>query len=265
LPVSVAEIRYHALAFGGILDSMDWFPHSTIDTAGDENGAKTQSANLRRMLSHGWGIYSRGDLIDMLVTLQSSEHGHRKLYWEIRRRLLEGKMEKYLEVIKGDGPGTPEQRFIVATHLGRMKGRTLPITAWDFGRYIFLCRLGYNVGWFTEKEAWSRIIPAARLLQASYSSWDEYAADYLLGRYFWAPDETAEMEHIRYIIGLLESPTGLWSAIPWNESLGEGPVMRDVYASRVLRKYNDPDGNRASDSYVPEEGEMRMRWATGCD
>ena len=110
-----------------------------------------------------------------------------------------------------------------------------------------------------------RIIPAARLLQASYSSWDEYAADYLLGRYFWAPDETAEMEHIRYIIGLLESPTGLWSAIPWNESLGEGPVMRDVYASRVLRKYNDPDGNRASDSYVPEEGEMRMRWATGCD
>ena len=201
----------------------------------------------------------------MLVKLQNSEHGHRSLFWEIRRKLLEGKMENYLEVIKEDGPGTPIQRFIVATHLGRMKGKALPLTAWDFGRYIFLCRQGYNVGWLTEKEAWSRIIPAARLLQASYSSWDEYAADYLLGRYFWAPDETTEMEHIRYIIGLLESPTGLWSAIPWNGSLGEGLVMRDVYASRVLRRYNDPDGNRASDSYVPKENPMVMRLLTDSD
>src|SRR5262245_20458401 len=37
--------------------------------------------------------------------------------------------------------------------------------AWDLVRYINLCRWGYAVHFFTEDEAWDRIMPVARSLQ----------------------------------------------------------------------------------------------------
>jgi uncharacterized protein DUF1266 len=104
------------------------------------------------------------------------------------------------------------------------------------------------------------------LLQASYSSWDDFAADYLLGRYFWNPDVKADNESIRYIVGLLGDPQGgLWSGIPWGQTLGDGPVMRDTYASSVLKAYKDPDGMKASDTYKPEDGEIMMRMRANDD
>ena len=262
--VTPQQMQRHALALNGILDSQNGAIHSCLDFTLDEDMEMDETLQVRKVLAEWWGIHSREELVDMLVKLQNGEHGHRKKYWEIRKKLLEAKMEHYLEVINQEGPGTPAQRFIVATHLGPMRGNTLPLTAWDFGRYIFLCRAGYNARWLTEEEAWFRILPAARLLQASYSSWDEFAMDYLLGRYFWNPDMATENESVRYIIGLLENPEGgLWGVIPWDETLGNGQVMRDTYASSVLKSYKDSDANRASKTYSPKDGEFIMRLRTG--
>jgi hypothetical protein len=264
--ITLQQMQRHALALNGILDSQNGYFHSSLDFNLDEAEEMDQTLIIRKVLAEWWGIHSREELMDMLVKLQSGKHGHRERYWEIRKKLLEAKMEHYLETINQEGPGTPAQRFIVATHLGPIKGRSLPLTAWDFGRYIYLCRAGYNARWLTEKEAWFRILPAARLLQASYSSWDEFATDYLLGRYFWNPDVAAENESVRYIIALLKNPEGgLWGGIPWDQTLGNGQVMRDTYASSVLKNYKDPDANRASKSYTPEGGEIMMKSRTSDD
>ncbi len=166
------QIRTHALAFSGILDSQNGYLHSTLDVTLDPAEAKGVPQAIRRTLGESWEVGSREELIALLTKIETGENGHRQNYWAIRRELLTVRMENYLQVMRAV-PLEKEaaQVFVVATHLGPLRGKTLPITAWDFGRYIFLCRMGYIVGWLTEEEAWSRIIPAARFLQASYGSW----------------------------------------------------------------------------------------------
>ena len=60
------------------------------------------------------------------------------------------------------------------------------LLGWDYGRYICLCRWGYLVGWLNEQEAWEKIMPAAELLQKSFSSWEDLGRNYLIGRLFWS-------------------------------------------------------------------------------
>jgi hypothetical protein len=222
----------------------------------------------KKMLASWWGVHSREELLDMLDKLQSGEYGQRQAYWETRRRLVEAKTEDYLRVIneaasESDGGA---RAFIVATHLGAVHGATLPITAWDFGRYINLCRWGVACEWITEQEAWDRVIPAARLLQSSYASWDDYAADYLLGRNFWSPQDAHDNETIRYRVTLLKlPPKGLWATIDWNQSLGAGAVLRDKLAATVLDHYEDPDPNGVSFDHVPNQNPVLIMLRTSVD
>src|SRR6266513_104793 len=66
----------------------------------------------------------------------------------------------------------------------RKRGRN-SLVGWDYCRYIMLCRCGYQVGFLSEDEAWGRIMPMARAIQAAFrplalgphelSSWAEHA------------------------------------------------------------------------------------------
>ncbi len=223
---------------------------------------------LKELLASQWSIQSREELLGTLDKLQSGEDGHRNAYWDIRKRLLVGKMENYLTIIKEEASenNDGERAFIVATHLGPLHRGVLPITAWDFGRYISLCRGGVEAGWLSEQEAWDRIIPAARLLQASYGSWTDFASDYLLGRNFWNPQAARDNETIRYTVTLLKAPPkGLWSTIDWNEPLGNGQILRDSLAATLLDHYEDPDPNSVSLDHLPHENPLYMLLRTSVD
>jgi hypothetical protein len=265
---SVDAVKTHALAFGAILDSQNGDPHSRLAPPMGPDERQKSETRERELLASYWNIHNRGELLDTLDGLQSGSAGHRHAYWDIRRRLLEGRMENYLPVITGlsSANNGGARAFIVATHLGPLRGATLPITAWDFGRYINLCRWGVLCGWITEAEAWDRILPAARLLQASYASWDDYAADYLLGRNFWSPESASENETIRYTVALLKlAPNGLWSTVPWNETLGSGEAMRDTLAVKLLDHYVDPDPNGVSLDHMPDSNPMLIMVRTSVD
>jgi Protein of unknown function (DUF1266) len=262
------SVKTHALAFGAILDSQNGDPHSRLVPPMGPDERQKDMKRLKELLASWWSIHSREELLDMLDKLQSGEFGQRQAYWETRRRLVDAKMENYIRVIKEDASESDggTRAFIVATHLGAVHGATLPITAWDFGRYINLCRWGVDCEWMTEQEAWDRIIPAARLLQASYASWDEYAADYLLGRNFWSPQHAADNETIRYRVTLLKlPPKGLWATIDWNESLGTGAMLQDDLAAVVLNNHEDPDPNAVSFDHVPNQNPVLIMLRTSVD
>jgi hypothetical protein len=177
-------------------------------------------------------------------------------------------MENYFRVIAEEAAekNNPASVFIVATHLAPLHRSTLPITAWDFARYINLCRWGADCGWLTEQEAWDRIIPAARLLQTSYASWDDFAADYLLGRNFWSPETGADNETVRFTVKLLNfPPRGLWSTIRWDESLNTGEALRDTLAARLLDHYEDPDPNGVSLDHLPKQNPVLIMLRTSVD
>jgi hypothetical protein len=235
---SEAQIRLHALALNGILDSLNGRSHTSLAYLYDLKGGNDGADAVKSMLSESWGITSREGLIKMLNDFESGTTGHRGRYWRIRLAVLRHQPEHYIDVFGEMNEGDAAAVHIVLQHIDKPLGPGLPITAWDFGRYINLCRSGFNAGLLSQSEAWDRIVPAARLLQASYSSWDEYAADYLIGRNFWNAGSILENEMIRGLIKGLERPgAGLWASIPWNESLVDGPVLEDGLATRLLKDY----------------------------
>ncbi len=254
-------MRTHALAFGAILDSQNGHPHSRLLPEMTPAQREEYVRRERELLGTSWDVHSREDLLDMLEKLQSGDFGQRRSFWDLRQRLLEGRTENYLKLINEaqarDQSGA--RAFFVATHLGPFHGRTLPITSWDFGRYINLCRWGVLSEWLTEQEAWERILPAARLLQASYASWDDFSADYFMGRNFWRQQSGAENDAVRYTVAILKNPpNGLWSTIPWSESLGEGKVLQDTLATKLLDHYSDPDPNRVSLDHLPNQNPLEV-------
>jgi hypothetical protein len=261
-------VRTHALAFGAILDSQNGEAHSRLVRQADPAERLKREADTKELIASSWGIHNRDELLDTLAKLQSGKFGQRGGFWEIRQRLLEGRMENYLRVITAlssenyDGASA----FIVATHLGPIHRNALPITAWDFGRYINVCRWGVECEWITEQEAWDRILPAARLLQASYSSWEEFAADYLLGRNFWNPQTAADNDTIRYTVALLRlPPSGLWSTIDWNESLGTGDTLHDALGEKLLDHHEDPDPLAVPLDQVPHTNPLIIMRNTSVD
>ena len=252
---SDAEIKTHALAFNAILDARNEYLHSKLIPYRDLSKSFNETVTAKETLSGSWGINSREELLAMLEGIRTGEDGHRGDYWSIREKFLHTRIEEYGSLLYR-GPVDTNRAFVVAVHLGAPVGKALPITAWDFGRYINLSRFGFVTGWLGGKETWDLIMPVARMLQASYGSWDEFAADYLLGRTFWDPARAQkENEEIRYTIKMLERPDGgLWASIPWNQSLGAGPVMEDPMAAAVLKDYKPLNGNMPDPGYMPPEG-----------
>jgi hypothetical protein len=95
------------------------------------------------------------------------------------------------------------------------------ILAWDYCRYINLCRWAYIAGYITEGEAWAKIMPAARRIQQTFSSWQEMGEDYLIGREFWSYTETQKSgEKYRNIYQkLVSDPFGPWHYSKWDLNL----------------------------------------------
>jgi Protein of unknown function (DUF1266) len=262
---SLAEMHTHALAFNAILDSQAGFVHSSIGTSFDSATTEQNRPNVRKLLADYYGVTSREELLAMLDSFATGETGQRALYWEIYTKMthyLPGSANNlYLEY----GPKNGARVNVVMIYQLLPVGKALPIAAWDFARYILLCRDGYNAGWLSEDEAWAKIMPVARMLQASYSSWEDFAADYLRGREFWKPDDPVSNNRTRSVAGLLERKEGgLWSSIPWGQSLGSGDVQKDPLALLHLTDYKPHNWYLPQRDYFLDDAEF-LRTSTLSD
>ena len=96
------------------------------------------------------------------------------------------------------------------------------ILAFDLSRFICLCRWGYMCGYLDEKTAWEYMIPVARKIQSSFSSWSDFGSNYLIGRRYWSTRNCYILEHSDFeeallrFVGMPSSPT---RKIPWNLDL----------------------------------------------
>jgi hypothetical protein len=109
---------------------------------------------------------------------------------------------------------------VVELHYARL-GAT-GILGWDLIRFIFLCRWGYAAGYLTQQEAWDTMIPAARALRHSFTSWRELGENYTIGRQFWDPDEHVTSGYFlrKAFDRLLSDPESPWNRVPWDVEFG---------------------------------------------
>ncbi len=170
----------------------------------------------KRTLSEWWGVNNRSELLEMIRVTRTGCHNPRWL--AIHKTLKEG------GDVSVHNKRNSQSDFDVAVALVKEHGDQYGdrgILAWDLGRCISLCRWGYICGYITEAEAWELMMPAARLLQANYRSWDQMAQEYLVGRQFWNNTIYREGEYkllgIKY--RLLHDPNSPWVKLPWQTKL----------------------------------------------
>lgn len=198
-----------ALALPGI-----WLHHNQASTQhlGGRPAGPANRRWARGLLKDSWGVTDAATAIERMNWLAST--GHTAEYFEWRARyagLPESERESDL-------------RLIFVKLFGAEVGDT-GLVAWDQVRRINVAGWSFLAGYLTEEEAWAQILPAARVCQQTYGSWEALGRGYLLGTAYWGP---AHLErHQPACEALLSDPKSAWRTIPWSTPLGAGATVED--------------------------------------
>lgn len=171
----------------------------------------------RQVLTKFWGINSRKQLLAMLKRLVHDFDNRR---WQEMRRLQDtpafllqfragwGLQEDYDHAIK-----------LLREHSSEYGDRG--IQAWDFCRYMNVCRAGYQAKYLSEDETWALMMPMAARIQTLAKSWAQLESEYLVGYSFWSRSAFAsdEWHYMRNVNRLLKDPNSPWVKLPWNTKL----------------------------------------------
>jgi TPR repeat protein len=177
---------------------------------------KRQKASLSR----GWGISSRDDLIKKMEWVR--DEGHRAAFDQITadREKAEWFVSLRDRMLKKEQAHNYDYRHdFVEEHGAAMGDKSL--MAWDMARLVSLARWGVLCGYLEKEEAWDWIMPAAHELQKTYSSWEDLAENYLLGRQFWSEYYTYKngYKYEQAAYWSLNSPFSPWNRFDWELDL----------------------------------------------
>lgn len=176
----------------------------------------------QEILLNWWGIENHQQAIEVLKWLKKS--GHSEEYRKIRNFIKEQFMddnEKYQQFIKYQQAQPNEKKLNTSALFvldwvwqNRTKLGKRELKAWDLVRMVNVARWSYSAGYISEKEAWQYIIYANDELHKYYSSWDELAEHYLLGRTFWQQNEN-HWDLTSGIQWLKTNPASPWLKYKW--------------------------------------------------
>ena len=187
----------------------------------DRIGARTQerAAIARSTMKESWGVVNRADLIEALESLDDG--GSHRTFMMLGKRLSEASDEdfKAMLAVPGLDRETIHSFKIVREYFPQLGAKGL--VGWDRARYISLCRWGYEAGFMDEEEAWEKIMPAAAIIQSTFSSWQDLGENYLIGREFWSYAKTLENGKLMWAAydRLMANPESPWNRIPWDLNL----------------------------------------------
>ena len=212
--------RAWALAAAALLTERNGEFHDRL--AGSHLTAR-EAEQARRLLRQWWGVNDRASLLDSLGWIQKT--GHREKFARTGKQLaaLTPDERRALDAKRRNDVDFNQMLGVVEMHYARLGAKSL--IGWDFSRYISVCRWGYAAGYLTESDAWSRIIPAARIIRQTFNSWRELGENYLIGRQFWSPDEHVRTGQFyrQAFDRLLADRNSPWNRVPWK--IDFGPAM----------------------------------------
>ena len=176
-----------------------------------------RAAEIKENLSEYYGIVDRDSAFETLNWLCSE--GHRK-YFDIIKKTILNKAESMGIVEAADiehvqiyfsnlQEALPEliQENILCSKADLSNSS---IAAWDMGRLVLVTRCCFDVGYISEQEAWDYINRAYKVCKENYSSWEQLANGYLIGRAMWSGSNIALTCIIAIAKGLLQDEQSPW-------------------------------------------------------
>lgn len=210
------EQKRWALATCAILTESNQGRHDIL--GGDERTPKEIKA-WQDSLAQWWGDKNREDLLGSLKWIE--EGGHRREFDAMARDLSLATPAQLSDIRArvAANPSVSNKVEIVMKYKAVFKHKS--ITAWDYDRYVALCGWGYIAGYLSEEEAWQKIMPVARLLQKTFSSWSDLGVNHVVGREFWSLKQTQESGNLtrKAYHKLLNDPSSPWVQLKWNTDL----------------------------------------------
>lgn len=212
----LSPVKRWGLAVGAVLAKQNGYDHHTL-----YGRVVTQQdiAQQLRGFSRDWSMNNVEDFHQKQNTLLNE--GFRSRFAEKRSflsALTEAGQHEFLQSLS---PDTVEYREYVVVSLYYRKLPLAGIAAFDYGRVVNNCRGAALVGFIREEEAWEQILQVARLVQADYAGWQEYAAAYLVGRQYWRDDLSKEFveKQVSLVRELLLSEESPWRQLAWDTKL----------------------------------------------
>lgn len=223
-----------SIALGAMTVEMNRMPHDQLSIIPPQRYSEDLEDTLvKNMLRDWWDITDRGSAINILSWLANSGHSgdqYRFFYVTIKdnplllaEELYNKNMADY-KAVNGNDPvvDVVEKPNQIRAYNFVLKnidktGNNL-IYAWDYGRFVFVARSAYSVGFLTQAEALTLIEEVGKRVKNRFSSWQEFSDNYITGRLWWAPDQVGIVEETELLRRKLTAPSGTWTKIPWEWS-----------------------------------------------
>lgn len=184
--VGSSNLEAWALPMGAML--------TYINQTGTEIGAPARFGSYARAAEWvedsrdklaGWGINDREQLVNTVFSMTLSGHNasFREMAADVKQRSAEERA-----AISEASSAWPEYMWAYTEQLDEKWGDR-GILAWDLFRMSNLVQWGYTAGYVTYEEALALLEPAAILLFANFSSWDEAYENYVDGYNWWARND----------------------------------------------------------------------------
>lgn len=181
----------------------------------------------RESLKKWWNVSCKQD-VDKNVKGLLTDGGHRTEFDLLAAALAKPNdpaSKKVLEDIKRYQDGAWKLGVVreFAPKLGKKS-----ISGWDLARVVTLSREAYTAGYYTEQEAWDRILPAARMIQETFDSWEDLGRNYIIGHRYWREDmareEGPKLEAgLKSLLADADSP---WRRYDWKLDLSDMPAAK---------------------------------------
>ena len=176
-----------------------------------------------KVLARDWGITDNQSLVSQLNQLgfagHRQDHVERVRYYSLMfRPAVAARREELREFIREGGENaeaaSEDLWLLNAVQADKPGLRSAPLLAFDAGRAVMLVREGLCNGWLDEEAGWAYLLDLARKVQATFASWEEYGADFLLGRQVWKGQDSAELFD-EVIPDLLSNQKSPWVRLLW--------------------------------------------------
>jgi hypothetical protein len=201
----LTEAQHWGLAAGGILTMVNMEDFSTLRFSCGPDASQ-------ECLEQGWGINDPDELASMLEWLW--EEGHSA---DCRTTCLSFRQGDFDEA----ADGSADFVSFLTSNLDQLEASAL--IGWDLSRLINVVRWGFTASYMTEEMAWMWIQRAAKRIQSSFASWEDFGADFLLGYDYWrfGTEATTDLKMKKFYEWLLENKDSPWTKLDWNSSLSE--------------------------------------------
>ncbi len=211
--ISEEDLKAIGLALPAILMEYNFSSHTTLNTNPE---GKDEEDTSKGILEDGWGIYNYENLIEDITWLK--DEGHSKRCEELLIINKELTNNNFIIDVNQLPDGDLNRLNFLAEYYNFINEETL-LKGWDLARIVALCRWGYDAGYMSEDEAWEIIMNTTKTILTLFSSWEEFGANYILGRMYWKAEsgnyEWKQYESVLIYYLLFDPDIGVWNKIDW--------------------------------------------------